>query len=595
MNQKDDKSIAWFENARLGLFIHWSLYAATEGMINGKNTKGIVEWIQSRERVPIEEYEKYAERLSADEFDPKFIAKLASYAGMKYMVFTTKHHEGFSMYPTKYDDYSINSRCKVDRDVVREIVEAMRDEDIVPCFYYSQGVDFHEENAWGNIWDFSTPEPERNFRKYLDGKCKFQLKELLTEYGDIGLIWFDVPRGITPAIAAELREYVKSLQPDCLVNGRLGGDESLWDYLCLGDNEAPGGRMNVCAETAATMNDTWGYKKNDKNFKTPETIIQLLCGLVSKGANLLLNIGPDSRGRVPEESVTILKALGGWMQVNSEAVYGTKASPFAADFSFGWVARKNNKMFLYLKEAVKEVTIYGLTGNVLSVASMAGAPVGVMSCEHGIRLDLSEVGFDQAVTVVQLTFDCEVQAVEGLAQQERDWVMLPGWCCQVIMREGDETREVNFDSALDRVLGEYRDQADQMNVNINGVVERWFSEKNSIQWEFDLKEAGEYKAILYTITSKYAQWLGKHQVEMSCEERYLSSVDCEKQVQRAVLEADVIPEGVNRKYFAETGSILGRFSFKQPGHYCVELKADWINPEDKAGLSVSRLELRKTS
>lgn len=592
MIQKDDKSIAWFENARLGLFIHWSLYAATEGIVDGKETKGIVEWIQSREQIPIKQYEKYAESLSADEFEPKSIAELASYAGMKYMVFTTKHHEGFAMYPTKYDDYSINGRCKVDRDVVCELVEAMREENIVPCFYYSQGVDFHEENAWGNTWDFDVPEPERDFRKYLDGKCKFQLKELLTEYGDIGLIWFDVPRGITPAIAAELRDYVKTLQPNCLVNGRLGGDESLWDYLCLGDNEAPGGRLNVCAETAATMNDTWGYKKNDKNFKTPETMIQLLCALISKGANLLLNIGPDSSGRIPQESVNILKALGDWMQRNGEAVYGTKASPFAADFSFGWAARKNNRLFLYLKEAVKEVTLYGLTGSVLSAASMAGEPVGVRSCQHGIILDMRQVEFDQAVTVVQIMFDCEIQVVEGLQQQERKQVILPSCCCQVIVRDGREAGAVNFDSALDRVLGEYRAQADRMNVNINGVVEHWFSVENSIQWEFDLKEAGEYEAVLYTITEKYGEWKGKHQVVLNCQGEYHSR--CKEQVIRASLEADVIPEGVNRKYFAETGSSLGYLSFQKAGRYCVKLKTDWINPEDKAGLSVSRLELRKS-
>ena len=178
---KNDRLTKWFDNARLGLFIHWSLYSATEGIINGKETKGIVEWIQSRERVPINEYEKFATNLSVDKFDAEQIAELASKAGMKYVVFTSKHHEGFAMYPTKYDDYSINSRCGIDRDIMRELVDAMRKKNIVPCFYYSQGVDFHEENAWGNIWDFETPETERDFRKYLDGKCKFQLRELLTE------------------------------------------------------------------------------------------------------------------------------------------------------------------------------------------------------------------------------------------------------------------------------------------------------------------------------------------------------------------------------------------------------------------------------
>ena len=180
MLDREDPKIKWFQEARFGLFIHWGLYSATEGYWNGKETAGIGEWIASREKIPQAEYEQFAEKLTCDKFDPVMWAKLAKNSGMRYCVFTAKHHEGFAMYDTSYDDYSIVKRSPYGKDATMQVVKAMREEGIVPCLYYSQALDFHEENAMGNTWDYTVPEENRDMWSYINGKCKHQLTELLT-------------------------------------------------------------------------------------------------------------------------------------------------------------------------------------------------------------------------------------------------------------------------------------------------------------------------------------------------------------------------------------------------------------------------------
>lgn len=584
MLTKGNENAKWFNSARLGLFIHWGLYSATEGFYHSEETKGIVEWIQSREQIPCAEYEKFAKDLSADAFDAGTIAALAKYAGMKYAVLTAKHHEGFAMFDTAYDDYSINARCGVKRDIVREFADAMRDAGIKPCLYYSQGVDFHEKNAAGNTWDFKTDLDERDIDAYLDGKCAFQLRELLTNYGDIGIMWFDVPWGITPVRAKRLRSLVKSLQPGCLINGRLGGAPEDSDYLCLGDNEAPNGRADICAEVCATTNDSWGYKRLDKNFKSPRTVIELLCSVCSKGANLLLNVGPRPDGSLPDEAVNILIRLGDWMKINGEAIYDTDASPFAADFSFGRVTQKGDRLYLMLFDKTDRITLRGLENAVLRAEDMHGGAVP-FSAEGGLlTLDLTGVEFCDTVTVIRLTTDGAVRVAPGLFQQEEGTIALPPCACKITRGENSAAEEQTFGAAVDMVLGEYwGNPSPEMKVNINGCIECWRSEDSFISWEFEAAAAGEYDAVLYTATEKYKPWQGGHSVSLSLGGEKIS----------AVLGEDIIPRGVNRRYFSETGSIIGKIRIPAPGKYTAVLRANKINPLDPAGLYVTNLVLTK--
>lgn len=584
MLAKDDSRIEWFEAARFGLFIHWGLYSATEGFIGEKETKGIVEWIQSRERIPGAQYAQYAEKLCADRFDAEKLMALAERAGMKYVVFTAKHHEGFAMYPTKYDDYSFPARCGVRRDVFREITEAARRHGLKPCVYYSHGVDFHEPDAMGNTWDFETPESERNFEKYLNGKCKTQLRELLSGYGELGLIWFDVPWGITAERAVELRQFVKSLQPQCLINGRLGGRAEDSDFLCLGDNEIPYGKVDGCAETAATLNDTWGYKRNDRNFKTPKMVIEELCGLTAKGANLLLNVGPDASGAIPQPELDVLERVAQWMQLYADAIHGTKPSAFEADFSFGWSAQKGNDLFLYLKEPMQQLRLYGVGAVVHSAAGMDNQPILFQQEGEVLTLNLRGIRFDDCVTVLRLGMENEWKTDGKLRQQEGNIILLPGCKCCIHDMEHARVEEPVFTQAVDRVLGEYWSNVNtQMKVNIDGVVEHWRSVSQYISWRVYVTEPGTYEAILFTNTQKYHKWVGGHKVCLCCGAQRCS----------AALKPDTQTDGVNHRYFAETGSQLGTLELPTAGWYELELRAQWVNPEDPAGLSVTFMRLEK--
>lgn len=584
MLKKDNPKMKWFEDARLGMFIHWGLYSATEGFYGDRETKGIVEWIQSREEIPIKEYEKYASNLSTEKFNAAEIADLAKEAGAKYVTFTSKHHEGFAMFDTKYDDYSIMARCKADVDPVAELCREVRKRGMHPCLYYSHSIDFHEENAFGNDWDFEIPSEERDIRPYLNSKTKTQLKEILTNYGDIDMIWFDVPRGMNAELAWDIRNFVLDINPDCVINGRLVySDPDSQDFICMGDNETPQARAEYCSETCATTNDSWGYKRLDKNFKSNDIIIKLLCSLVSKGVNLLLNIGPKPDGSLPEEAVAIFKYLGRWMKINSDAVYGTAASPFMADFSFGWVAQKGNTVYLYVKKPQGKVKIYDFPGEVLSAETMEGKKVSFAKCGKDLEIDLSDIVIDKSVTVIKMELGAKPENKNHLYQQEENYIFLPGCYCKTDAKGVAEEVADADSNAVDNKIGESVKVETSIVITNNGV-RGWKSTNDFVYWDFEVINPGEYDVVLYTSTTKYQPWKGEHKVLAECAGEKIS----------ATLKEDVIPDGVNRKYFSETGSVLGKIRFDKPGKYTLKLFAEEINAEDGAGLGMTRAILKKS-
>jgi alpha-L-fucosidase len=203
-------------------------------------------------------------------------------------------------------------------------------------FYYSQAQDWHEPDGAGNNWDFG-PDEKKDYDKYLRGKAEPQVREILTNYGPVCLIWFDTPRMMTPERSQRFVDIVRSIQPDCLIDGRLGLTGKEGDYRSTGDNAIPNQGSDEAWETPATINHTWGFKKDDQDWKRPGEIIFKLVDIVSKGGNYLLNVGPMADGVIPERSVEILREVGKWLQVNAEAVYGTGRTPFGEEFG-GYLA-----------------------------------------------------------------------------------------------------------------------------------------------------------------------------------------------------------------------------------------------------------------
>lgn len=316
MNNKE-----WFKQAQFGMFVHWGLYSIPAGEWKGKRTDYPGEWLMTYYKIPVKEYEKLADVFNPIYFDAEEWVKLAKEAGMTYIVFTAKHQEGFCMFKSEVDKYNVVDATPFKRDVVDELAKACKKHGLKLGLYYSQELDFHEKHGgginyvdpkfgcdWANNWDFPD-KSEKDYNICLEKKIKPQLKELLTKYGDLLLIWCDDPCEITPRQSKEIYDLIKRYQPDCLVPSRVGN--GIGDIYSFADNEITNDDcLNGLWEAPVTMNDTWGYKSFDNNWKSADEIIKIKEHLNERGVNLLLNVGPDCLGRIPAPSVDILKEIG---------------------------------------------------------------------------------------------------------------------------------------------------------------------------------------------------------------------------------------------------------------------------------------------
>ncbi|MCL2406510.1 MAG: alpha-L-fucosidase [Defluviitaleaceae bacterium] len=323
----------WFKQAKYGMMVHWGLYSILGGEWKGRRTNNIGEWIQQHLRIPMAEYSQLAKAFNPIYFNAEEWVLFAKKCGMEYIVITSKHHDGFALFASKVDKYNVVDATPFKRDIIAELAEACYKHGIKLGLYYSQDIDWHEPDGGGgydkakldpgcsNGWDF--PDiAAKDYAKCFERKIKPQVEEILTNYGDLCLIWFDTPWTISKKQSIELRELVKKHQPNCLINSRIGN--GVYDYVSLDDNEIPDSRPESfdpsdvlrhtgfrysptdLYETPATLNDTWGYKYFDHNWKTPEEILDIKNRLNAMGINYLLNVGPDALGRIPSISQDIL-------------------------------------------------------------------------------------------------------------------------------------------------------------------------------------------------------------------------------------------------------------------------------------------------
>lgn len=331
---------AWFQQAQYGMMIHWGLYSLLAGEYEGKRSNSYAEWIQSACRIPGERYDLLAKAFNPVYFDAKALVRFARDCGMKYLVVTSKHHDGFALFHSKADPFNVVDATPFGRDIIGELADACCLYGLKLGLYYSQDLDWHEKHgggylsghipcagtAWCNNWDY----PEDDKKDYdicFRNKIYPQIEEILRGYGELCLIWFDVPMTLREEHSRMIYELVKRYQPGCLINSRLGN--GAYDYVSLGDNEIPeqgpasadlsGGEVDMNAldgfkpspyglyETAATINDSWGYCAWDQNWKTPQQIAGNRARLNSMGINYLLNVGLDGLGRIPAQSQRILR------------------------------------------------------------------------------------------------------------------------------------------------------------------------------------------------------------------------------------------------------------------------------------------------
>lgn len=315
----------WFKEAQFGMMAHWGLYTLLGGEWNGKpGVRAYGEWIQYGNRIPMKDYAALAKAFNPILFDPLDWMKRARDAGMKYFVLTSKHHDGFALYNSKVSKYNVVDATPFKRDIVEEVAEACEKTGLKLGLYYSQDLDWSEKDGggkknalgvknwgsedWRNTWDWPADRKDYDFTRYFEGKCKPQVKEILTQYGDLCLIWFDVPSTISIDQCRELKAMVRKYQPGCLINGRLG--YNLGDYTTPGDNMiADKTEKDALYETVGTMNDSWGYRPTDTNYKSVKTILDIKAKCAAIGSNYMLNIGPDPLGRIPVAGLEILDGI----------------------------------------------------------------------------------------------------------------------------------------------------------------------------------------------------------------------------------------------------------------------------------------------
>ena len=357
--QKEQR-MKWWEDARFGLFIHWGLYSVPAGEWKGDTTHA--EWIRTTAQIPIREYDKLVQQFDPERFNAEEWVKMAKEAGMKYIVITTKHHDGFCMFDTKQTDFDIMS-TPFHRDVMKELATACKKEGIQLCFYHSI-MDWHQPYYFPRReWEKDRPGTGDNFDVYIS-YMKKQLRELLTNYGKIGVLWFDGQweNTWTHERGEDLYEYVRSLQPSIIINNRVDvGREGLGQTKSgfAGDFGTPEQEIPATGvpgadwESCMTMNNNWGYNSHDNHWKSSEDLVRKLIDIASKGGNFLLNVGPTSEGLFPQASVERLQDIGSWMGVNHESIYGTKASPFK-DLSWGRCTQKSisggTRLYLHIFE-----------------------------------------------------------------------------------------------------------------------------------------------------------------------------------------------------------------------------------------------------
>jgi alpha-L-fucosidase len=356
-----DERMDWWREARLGLFIHWGLYAVPAGTYQGERVNGIGEWIMNNGKIPVGEYEKFAAQFNPIGFNADEWVRLAKNAGMKYIVITSKHHDGFCLWDSKVTNYDVVDATPFQRDILKELAAACKKQGIKLCFYHSI-MDWHHPDAqapfYPNYNDTERTNP--NFDRYVENYLKPQLAELLTNYGPIGVLWFDGEwvKDWTEPKGKALYEYVRGLQPTILVNNRVGkgrkgmeglskSDEYAGDFGTPEQQVPATGLPGVDWETCMTMNDTWGYKSYDDHWKSTEELIRTLADVASKGGNFLLNVGPMPEGLIPQASVERLTEMGKWMAVNGESIHGTTASPFGRP-EWGRCTAKANKRYLHV-------------------------------------------------------------------------------------------------------------------------------------------------------------------------------------------------------------------------------------------------------
>jgi alpha-L-fucosidase len=425
--QERDARMKWWREARFGMFIHWGIYAIPGGRWGGQPIQTAGEWIMNGANIPVEEYEKLTKQFNPVKYDPAEWVRIAKDAGMKYIVITSKHHDGFCLFDSKVTDYDVVDATPWGKDLLKPLAEECRKQGLHFCTYYSIMDWHHPAQMRGSDRAYNpTKIREGRKREYLD-YMKAQLRELL-ESCRPEVLWFDGewPDWYTEEDGREIYAYLRQLEPTLIINNRVGKGRKGMEGLNRDDQEyvgdfgtpeqqiPPGGLPGLDWESCMTMNHTWGFKFDDHDWKSTETLVRNLIDCASKGGNYLLNVGPTAEGEIPQPSVERLQGVGRWMKVNSEAIYATQASPWPKQLSWGRCTQKaidaqSTRLYLHVFQWPDNgrLDLPGLTNTPLKAFLMAtGTPLKVEKTPGGVTIiDLPQQPVDAIATVVCLDIE----------------------------------------------------------------------------------------------------------------------------------------------------------------------------------------------
>ena len=471
-----------FDEGNFGMFIHWGLFSHLGGKWQGKTYYGIGEWIMNPRvaGIPVEAYKKTANDFNPVQFDAHAIAQLAKDAGMKYIIITSKHHEGFAMFDSKADSFNIVAATPFARDPMKELSAACHELGLGFGFYYSHNQDWTAPGGFGGPTVNADGTPA-TFEDYFYKKCKPQVKEICTNYGPIDFVWFDTPGSMKKELVVELANMVRELQPNAMLCSRVG--HGMGDYASIGDMEVPTGNIKGLWETCDTNNDSWSYAWYDNNFKSPKEILNRLISTVGRGGTYLFNVGPNGLGKVPEMGAKFLLEAGKWLQKYPQVVYGAGCSPWGHALAWGDVTTKGNSMFLSVFDWPQDGKLYlpGLESKIVSAKLLNGSSSKALSIEKKNGWNVLNVPYkpmDALVSVIELKLETNAQT----AKVDTDLAIYPNIEMELLTEFADVRGAKKGKVSWMENFGEWK--------HVN-QVSKW-SENSQVVWTVDVFEPGCY-------------------------------------------------------------------------------------------------------
>lgn len=469
-----------FDEGNYGMFIHWGLFSNLGGVWEDKTYYGIGEWLMSKRvaNIPPKEYMETAKTFNPDQFNAKKIAQLAKDAGMKYIIITSKHHEGFAMFDSKVSDFNIVKATPFGRDPMHELSAACKELGLGFGFYYSHNQDW---TAPGGTRGPKVDDKGNkvDFKDYFYNKCKPQVKEICTNYGQIDFVWFDTPGDMPKEYVVELANMVRELQPKAMMCSRVG--YGMGDYASIGDMEVPTRNVEGLWETCDTNNDSWSYAWYDNNFKSPKIILGRVIETVARGGSYLFNIGPDSNGAIPNIGVEFLEESGNWIKKYPQVVYAAGPSPWGYALPWGDVTTKDKSLFLSVGKWPTDGKLYlpGLNSIVKKISLLEGSKRSKLKFHKENDWLVIEVPFNAPENLISVI---QVELEDEKADVKINLGIYPNVATRLLTEfgkaEGAEQKNIRWMEKF----GEWK-HANQ--------VSNW-EEYGTVTWEVNVQKPGYY-------------------------------------------------------------------------------------------------------